>query len=86
MINETATKTSEWYVLPADQKWFTRYLVSKIILKTLKKMNPKYPEVSKEDKEELEGVQKRIIGSKVSSEIVITKPHRNCRIVRCGFI
>lgn len=64
MINETATKTSEWYVLPADQKWFTRYLVSKIILKTLKKMNPKYPEVSKEDKEELEECRNELLAQK----------------------
>jgi len=47
-INKTATKESPWYVVPADHKWYMRYVVSEIILHTLKKMDPKYPEVTKE--------------------------------------
>ena len=39
-INETATKHSPWYVIPADNKWYMRYVVSKIILKTLEDMDP----------------------------------------------
>ena len=42
-INATATKTAPWYVLPADSKWFTRYLMSEVVLKTLKDMDPQYP-------------------------------------------
>ncbi len=42
-INATATDESPWYVLPADDKWFTRYLMSEILLKTLEDMNPAYP-------------------------------------------
>jgi PPK2 family polyphosphate:nucleotide phosphotransferase len=50
-INETATKHSPWYVVPADNKWYMRYVVSEIILSTLKDMNPKYPQVSDERKQ-----------------------------------
>ena len=45
VINATASKEAPWYVLPADQKWYTRYLVTEAILKTLKKMNPQYPKL-----------------------------------------
>ena len=49
-VNETATKENPWYVLPADQKWYTRYLVSEAIVKTLEEMNPQYPEMPEEEK------------------------------------
>ncbi|MBR2595896.1 MAG: hypothetical protein IKE06_06185 [Solobacterium sp.] len=47
-INETATEHAPWYVVPADHKWYMRYVVSEIILDTLKEMDPQYPEVTKE--------------------------------------
>ena len=42
-INATATEESPWYVLPADQKWFTRYLTSEVLLHTLQEMAPEFP-------------------------------------------
>ena len=42
-INGTATPHSPWYVLPADDKWYTRYLVSQLLVDTLEDMNPQYP-------------------------------------------
>ena len=42
-INQTATEEAPWYVLPADDKWFTRYLMSEILLETLTDMAPEYP-------------------------------------------
>lgn len=49
-INQTSTKHCPWYVVPADNKWYMRYIVSEIILDTLKDMDPKYPEVTEERK------------------------------------
>ena len=46
-VNNTATKNCPWYVLPADQKWYTRYLVSEILASTLEKINLRYPAVDK---------------------------------------
>jgi PPK2 family polyphosphate:nucleotide phosphotransferase len=61
-INETATKHAPWYVVPADHKWYMRYVVSEIILENLEEMDPHYPEVTEdrlsrfgEIREELEG-------------------------------
>lgn len=45
-VNQTATEYCPWYVVPADHKWYMRYLVSQIILDTLKDINPKFPKVS----------------------------------------
>ncbi|MBR2727683.1 MAG: hypothetical protein IKD71_07310 [Solobacterium sp.] len=47
-INNTATKHAPWYVVPADHKWYMRYVVSEIILATLEEMDPEYPEVTEE--------------------------------------
>ncbi len=49
-INNTSTKHCPWYVVPADNKWYMRYVVSEIILHTLKDMDPQYPEVTEERK------------------------------------
>ena len=48
-INATGTKHSPWYVLPADNKWYTRYLMSEILLETLKDMEPEYPPMDPEE-------------------------------------
>lgn len=42
-INLTATREAPWYVLPADDKWYTRYLMSELLLSVLEEMSPEYP-------------------------------------------
>jgi PPK2 family polyphosphate:nucleotide phosphotransferase len=53
-INETATKKSPWFVIPADDKKNTRLIVGEIIVEELKKMDMNYPEVSPERAAELQ--------------------------------
>jgi len=59
-INNTSSKSSPWYVLPADQKWYSWFLVSEIVKKTLKEVNPKYPKISPENKANLK-IYKKIL-------------------------
>lgn len=47
-ISKTATQNAPWYIVPADNKWFTRAVISEIIATTLKNMNPQYPPVHQE--------------------------------------
>jgi len=47
-INATSKDYAPWYVIPADKKWFTRLVVSEIIVETLEKLNLDYPKVSDE--------------------------------------
>ncbi len=53
-IDGTATKHAPWYVIPADQKWFARWLISEAIVQELEEMDPHYPEVSDEQRASLE--------------------------------
>ena len=43
VIDATATPESPWYALPADQKWYTRYLVSEIVVDSLRQCCHQYP-------------------------------------------
>ena len=53
MIVHTATKHAPWYVVPADNKWFTRTVVAAAIVETLQGLNLKYPKVDTEKRKEL---------------------------------
>ncbi len=53
-INATATKSCPWYIVPADHKWFMRYLVSQIIVETLEDMDPQWPVLPAEERRKLE--------------------------------
>ena len=46
MIRHTASPYAPWYVVPADNKWFTRLVVAQAVVDALKGMNLKYPKVS----------------------------------------
>ena len=60
LLENTSKDRSPWYIVPADNKWFTRYVVSQIVLKAMKNIAPKFPEMSKEIKEQLEEFKKLI--------------------------
>jgi PPK2 family polyphosphate:nucleotide phosphotransferase len=42
-IHNCNTKHAPWYIIPADHKWFRNLAVSRILVETLEKMDPKYP-------------------------------------------
>jgi PPK2 family polyphosphate:nucleotide phosphotransferase len=58
MIRNTATKDSPWYVVPADNKWFTRLVVAAAVIDTLASLDLKYPEVGEEKLKELAEAKK----------------------------
>ncbi len=60
MIANTATKHSPWYVVPADNKWFTRLVVAAVIVETLESLNVKYPQVSAENRKSLQAARKAL--------------------------
>lgn len=63
-INETSKDEAPWYVIPADNKWFARLSAIQIIIDTLEKMDLKFPELSEEDKEELQEAKKQLENEK----------------------
>ena len=60
VINATATKESPWYAIPADQKWYTRYLVSEIVVDALRRCCHDYPELHAGAKAELKDCRARL--------------------------
>ena len=52
-INATGTETAPWYVLPADNKWYTRYLMSQILVDTLREMDPQFPPLDPDEAAQL---------------------------------
>ena len=56
-IRATASDQAPWYVVPADNKWFTRLLVAAAIVETVEKLDLAYPTVSAEKKKELQAVR-----------------------------
>ena len=48
-IRHTASKQAPWYVVPADNKWFTRVVVAAAIITNLNALNLKYPTLSEEE-------------------------------------
>jgi PPK2 family polyphosphate:nucleotide phosphotransferase len=53
MIRNTATKDSPWYVVPADNKWFTRLVVAAAVIDSLASLDLEYPAVGEEKLKEL---------------------------------
>lgn len=53
MLEHTATKEAPWYVVPADNKWFARYLISEIVLDALLRIDPQIPALAPEAQAQL---------------------------------
>jgi PPK2 family polyphosphate:nucleotide phosphotransferase len=66
MLENTSTEIAPWYILPADSKWYTRYLISEILLEKLIEMNPQFPEFPEEKREEMEKCRKLLLKEKYS--------------------
>ena len=61
MIQETATKEAPWYVVPADNKWFTRVVVAGAVIETLDSLDLAYPKVDEVKLNELGAAKKKLV-------------------------
>ena len=60
-IRHTATGEAPWYVVPADNKWFTRVVVAAAVIETLASLDLKYPEVGQDKLKELAATKKALL-------------------------
>ena len=58
MIQNTATEEAPWYVVPADNKWFTRLIISTVLVDTLESLKLCYPKVDDVKRKELLAAKK----------------------------
>jgi len=61
MIRETAAKDSPWYVVPADNKWFTRVVVAAAVIDALADLKLAYPKVDEKKLKELAAAKQKLI-------------------------
>lgn len=66
MIASTATPQAPWFVIPADNKWFTRLAVAASIVDTLDDLDLSYPKVDPGRQKELAAAKKILLRSKPS--------------------
>ena len=62
MIRATARPYAPWYVVPADNKWFTRVVVAATIIDALEALDLKFPEMTEAQKQQLGEARKALVG------------------------
>jgi len=63
-IRATASREAPWYVIPADNKWFTRLVVAAAIVEAFWKLELAYPQVDEAKKKDLAAARKALMGEK----------------------
>ncbi|MCX7419690.1 MAG: polyphosphate kinase 2 family protein [Planctomycetia bacterium] len=61
LLNSTSSKEAPWYVVPADQKWLCRAIVSRILVQTVDSLNANYPKASEEQLASLEDCRSMLV-------------------------
>lgn len=60
MIRHTSSKRAPWFIVPADNKWFTRLVVSSAIVHAMKEMDLEYPTLTDEKKRALAEARRKL--------------------------
>ena len=61
MIRHTSTKHAPWYVVPADNKWYTHLVVAAAIVETLEELGLSYPKVDAIKEKELKAAKELLL-------------------------
>jgi PPK2 family polyphosphate:nucleotide phosphotransferase len=67
-IRNTATNYAPWYVVPADNKWFTRMVVAGAVITTLASLKLGYPKVDEDKLKELAVARQALNGAQANQE------------------
>ena len=59
-IQATAAKHAPWFVVPADNKWFTRLVVAAAVVEAMENLDLAYPKVDAAKEKELEGAREAL--------------------------
>ncbi|MFI5372441.1 MAG: polyphosphate kinase 2 family protein [Candidatus Eisenbacteria bacterium] len=61
-IRHTSTRHAPWYVVPADNKWFTRIVVASAVIDAMASLDLSFPKVNAAKRRELAAVKARLLG------------------------
>lgn len=64
LIRRTAAPHAPWYVVPADNKWFSRLVVAAAIVEAMEGLDLHYPKVGPEKKKELATARQLLVAEK----------------------
>jgi PPK2 family polyphosphate:nucleotide phosphotransferase len=66
MLENTSTSDTPWFVIPADDKWFTRYVIANIIVNELGKLDLRYPKLTDQQRKDLADSRKMLTGEAIA--------------------
>jgi PPK2 family polyphosphate:nucleotide phosphotransferase len=66
-IRATATPEAPWFIVPADNKWFTRTVVAGAIVDLMEGLGLRYPELDPEERGQLASIRERLAVSEPRS-------------------
>lgn len=66
MLQNTSSDKAPWFIVPADDKWFTRIVIANIIVNELSKLNIDFPSMTEQQKKDLEEAKKMLTGESES--------------------
>ena len=64
MVRETASEHAPWYVVPADNKWFTRLVVAAAVVDALEDLELEFPKVAPGMRRELDRARHQLMSEK----------------------
>ena len=82
-IRNTATKEAPWYVIPADNKWFTRIVVASAVITTLASLNLAFPTLGKAKLKELELARQTLMKTNGIETPVANLPTKVAKAWQC---
>jgi len=60
VLSNTSTPWAPWYVIPADNKWFTRLVVAAVVIDALESIKPSFPKLDEDKMRELASARKAL--------------------------
>lgn len=61
MLSHTSTEYAPWHVIPADHKWYSHLSTFAVLLETMRRIDPRYPEVAPATLAHLGGIRKQLV-------------------------
>ena len=61
-LRATSTKTAPWHVVPADDKYNARLIISQIVIRTLQELRMSYPKMTRGRRKDLQVLRRKLAG------------------------
>jgi len=74
MIEATSTEGAPWYVIPADNKWVTRSIVSRVVVNTIKSLKLEWPQVPDSERQALDQARQLLMSETSNGKAGRRKP------------